>query len=45
MADALIRANKRFDMFLVPGAGHALGGWRYLYGMVWDYFAENLIAR
>lgn len=44
MADALIKANKRFDMFIVPGAGHGLGGWRYLYGMVWDYFAEHLIG-
>lgn len=44
MADALIRAGKRFDMFIVPGADHGLGGWRYLYGMVWDYFAEHLIG-
>jgi len=44
MADALIKANKRFDMFVVPGAGHGLGGWRYLYGMIWDYFAEHLIG-
>ena len=44
MADALIKAGKRFDMFIVPGAGHGLGGWRYLYGMVWDYFATHLIG-
>jgi dipeptidyl aminopeptidase/acylaminoacyl peptidase len=44
MADALIKANKRFDMFMVPGAGHGLGDWRYLYGMIWDYFAEHLIG-
>ena len=44
MADALIKAGKRFDMFVVPGADHGLGGWRYLYGMVWDYFAAHLIG-
>jgi dipeptidyl aminopeptidase/acylaminoacyl peptidase len=45
MADAFMKAGERFDMFVIPGADHRLGGWRYLYGLVWDYFAENLIAR
>lgn len=44
MADALIKAGKRFDMFIVPGADHALGDWRYLYGMVLEYFAEHLLG-
>jgi dipeptidyl-peptidase 4 len=43
-ADAFIKAGKRFDMFMVPGADHGLGSWRYLYGMVLDYFAEHLIG-
>jgi len=44
MAQAFIDAGKRFDMFVVPGANHGLGDWRYLYGMAWDYFAEHLIG-
>ncbi len=43
-ADALIKAGKRFDMFVVPGAGHSLGSWQYLNGLIWDYFAEHLIG-
>ncbi|MBU0754336.1 MAG: S9 family peptidase [Planctomycetes bacterium] len=44
MADAFIKAGKRFDMFIIPGADHALGDWRYLYSTIWDYFAEHLIG-
>lgn len=44
MADALIEANKRFDMFVVPGTGHELSPWRYTYGLIWTYFAEHLIG-
>lgn len=43
MADAFIKEGKRFDMFMVPGAGHGLGDWRYLYSMIWEYFAEHLL--
>jgi dipeptidyl aminopeptidase/acylaminoacyl peptidase len=43
-ADAFIQAGKRFDMFVVPGAGHDLGGWRYLYGLVLDYFGTHLLG-
>lgn len=44
MADALIKAGKRFDMFLIPGANHSLGSWTYQNGLVFDYFAEHLIG-
>jgi dipeptidyl aminopeptidase/acylaminoacyl peptidase len=44
MADAFIKAGKHFDMFVVPGAGHELGGWQYYLDMVMDYFAEHLIG-
>ena len=43
-ADAFIKAGKRFDMFLMPGAGHGLGNWRYANGLVCDYFAEHLLG-
>ena len=44
MADALIKANKRFDQFVMPGTGHDLSPWRYTYGMLWTFFAEHLIG-
>ncbi|MCP4546327.1 MAG: prolyl oligopeptidase family serine peptidase [bacterium] len=43
MVAAFIEAGKRFDMFIVPGAGHGLGDWRYRCQMIWNYFAEELI--
>lgn len=44
MADALIKAKKRFDMLVIPGGDHGLGGWRYSYRVLWSYFAEHLIG-
>jgi dipeptidyl-peptidase-4 len=47
LADALIRAGKRFDYFVIPGAGHGYGErhqWRYLQRLTADYFAEYLIG-
>ncbi len=45
MAQALIKANKRFDLFVFPGARHGYGD----YGSYWfwvkaDYFCEHLIG-
>ncbi|HUV36770.1 MAG TPA: DPP IV N-terminal domain-containing protein [Patescibacteria group bacterium] len=47
LADALIRAGKRFDYFVIPGANHGYGErhqWRYLQRLTADYFAEYLIG-
>lgn len=44
IADALIKARKRFDMFVIPGADHGMGGWRYTYRLLWAYVAEHLIG-
>jgi dipeptidyl aminopeptidase/acylaminoacyl peptidase len=44
MADALIKAGKRFDMFVVPGAGHGLGDYRYLFKLITDYFVQYLLG-
>ena len=43
MVDALMKANKRFDMFIFPGNRHGIGGeyWFYLRA---DYFCEHLIG-
>ena len=41
--DALIKANKDFDLIVLPDFGHALPP----YGVrrVWDYFVRNLAGR
>jgi dipeptidyl aminopeptidase/acylaminoacyl peptidase len=47
LADALIRSGKRFDFFMVPGAGHGYRErhqHRYLQRLIVDYFAEHLIG-
>ena len=40
-ADALIRADKDFDLVLVPGAGHGMGG-RYGERRMRDFFVRHL---
>ncbi len=40
-ADALIKANKDFDMLIVPGRGHCIGG-PYFLRKQWDYFVRHL---
>lgn len=45
MADALIRAGKRFDMMIFPEARHGFGRYNdYFERMLWDYFAEHLLG-
>ena len=45
MARALMAANKRFDYFVVPGAGHAWGqNWTYVQRMIWTYFVRHLMG-
>ncbi|MBM3997217.1 MAG: S9 family peptidase [Planctomycetes bacterium] len=44
LADALIKANKRFDMFLIPGKAHGFGTYQpYFTQRLWEYFAEHLL--
>jgi len=42
--DALIKANKNFDMLLVPNMYHGEGGNLYLVRRRWDYFVQNLLG-
>lgn len=42
MADALIKANKRFDFFIFPGKNHALDS-PYYYNCIKQYFVDNLL--
>lgn len=44
LADALIKANKRFDMLILPGKRHAFMDYQpYFTQRMWDYFAEHLL--
>ncbi|KGE15956.1 S9 family peptidase [Sphingobacterium deserti] len=45
MAEALIKANKRFDFVLLPGQRHAFGNMtEYFFWKMADYFAEHLLG-
>jgi dipeptidyl aminopeptidase/acylaminoacyl peptidase len=45
LADALIKANKRFDMFVLPGQRHAYGPMAdYFFWVRADYFAQHLLG-
>jgi dipeptidyl-peptidase-4 len=42
--DALIKANKNFDMLFVPNMSHGEGGNLYLVRRRWDYFVQYLLG-
>jgi dipeptidyl-peptidase 4 len=42
LVDALIKADKEFDMLLMPNRGHALGRDAYVRRRIWAYFLRNL---
>lgn len=45
LADALIKAGKRFDMMMLPGQRHGFGPSQpYFDRMTWYYFAEHLLG-
>ena len=45
MANALIKAGKRFDFMLMPGQRHGFGKYNpYFERMRWYYFAEHLLG-
>jgi dipeptidyl aminopeptidase/acylaminoacyl peptidase len=43
-ADALMKANKDFDMLFVPNMAHGEGTNLYLVRRRWDYFVKNLLG-
>jgi dipeptidyl aminopeptidase/acylaminoacyl peptidase len=44
LVDALIKANKRFDMLILPGKSHAFADEQpYFTQRMWDFFAEHLL--
>ena len=45
LADALIEANKRFDLFIMPGAAHGYGSRQaYFQRLLQEFFAEHLMG-
>lgn len=45
LVDALIKANKRFDMLIIPGKRHGYGNANgYFTQRKWEYFAEHLLG-
>jgi dipeptidyl-peptidase 4 len=45
LVDALIKANKRFDMMILPGQAHGFGPMQpYFTQMMMEYFAEHLLG-
>jgi dipeptidyl aminopeptidase/acylaminoacyl peptidase len=45
VADALIRANKRFDFMILPGQRHGYGPMNdYVFWRRLDYFAQHLLG-
>jgi dipeptidyl aminopeptidase/acylaminoacyl peptidase len=44
LADALIKANKRFDLLIMPGKAHGFADYQpYFTQRMWEYFAEHLL--
>jgi hypothetical protein len=41
---ALIKANKDFDLLIMPGETHGSGGDPYFIRRRWDYFVRNLLG-
>jgi dipeptidyl aminopeptidase/acylaminoacyl peptidase len=44
VADALIKANKDFDLMIVPNSNHGSAGDLYFQRRRWDYFVRNLMG-
>lgn len=42
VVEALIEADKDFDLVILPNANHGFGNRRYFMKRRWDYFVENL---
>jgi hypothetical protein len=45
VVDALIKANKDFDLIMIPNARHGYGSAGfYMMRRRWDYFVKNLLG-
>ena len=44
VVDALIEANKDFDLIMMPNRGHGFGNEPYMMRRRWDYFVRHLLG-
>jgi dipeptidyl aminopeptidase/acylaminoacyl peptidase len=44
VVDALIKANKDFDLLMLPNRGHGFGSEAYMVRRRWDYFVRYLLG-
>ena len=44
LVDALVRANRDFDLLLLPNLNHGAGAHPYYIRRRWDYFVEHLLG-
>ena len=44
VVDALVRAGKDFEFFMIPGAGHGIGEGKYLFRKRIDFFVRSLLG-
>jgi dipeptidyl aminopeptidase/acylaminoacyl peptidase len=44
VVDALVRANKDFDLLMLPNRNHGFGNEPYMVRRRWDYFVRNLLG-
>ena len=44
VVDALVRAGKDFEFFMIPGAGHGIGEGKYLFRKRIDFFIRSLLG-
>ena len=44
VVDALIAANKDFDLIIMPNRGHGFGNEAYMMRRRWDYFVRHLLG-
>jgi len=44
LVDALIKANKRFDLLIIPNSSHGVSAHPYFTLRLWDYFVEHLLG-
>ncbi|MDX6913888.1 DPP IV N-terminal domain-containing protein [Pectobacterium carotovorum] len=45
VVDKLIKADKDFDLFYLPGGGHGVSGGAYGQRLMWDFFIRHLAGR
>ncbi|WP_447759574.1 DPP IV N-terminal domain-containing protein [Sphingopyxis panaciterrae] len=45
LADALIKANKDFELLIIPNSDHPIVAFPYFFRRSWDFFARELLGK